>query len=328
LSSGILEAVANRRIEDEIERLGTVRDAAAVRKGLHDRVGLVVAKAAKVAAEVGMNEVLPDLVAAFDRLFEKPGERDPQCWGKNAIAKSLMELEYRQSAAYLRGARHVQMEPVWGGQEDTASNLRGVCMLGLVTCSDLRREAILRVLVDGLTDPAVTVRVEAARALTEMGGDESPLLLRLKARAGDKEPPVCGQVFESLLRLEGRAAIEFIADFLRTGSGETRAEAALALGSSRLPEAVEALEEAWRGTRDPDVRDAVARAISAARQERGFVFLLDLVKNGRAAEASTALDALAIHRESPEIWKRVEEAVEEGGTSIQAEFRNLTATGG
>ena len=50
------------------------------------------------------------------------------------------------------------------------------------------------------------------------------------------------------------------------------------------------------------------------------------MKNGRAAEASTALDALSIHRASPEIWKRVEEAVEDAGTAVQAEFRNLTAT--
>src|SRR5436305_15323089 len=137
-----------------------------------------------------MHEVGPELVAAVDRLFEKPTERDPQCWGKNAIAKALMELGYRQSAPYLRGARHVEMEPVWGGPEDTASTLRGVCTLGLVTCQDARRESILRVLVDGVTDPKLTVRVEAVRAVAEMGGDEGPLLLRLKARAGDKEPPV------------------------------------------------------------------------------------------------------------------------------------------
>jgi HEAT repeat protein len=161
-----------------------------------------------------------------------------------------------------------------------------------------------------------------------MGGDEGPLLLRLKARAGDKEPPVCGQVFDSLLQLEGCAAVEFIADFLHSGSGDVQAEAALALGSSRLPEAVEALEKAWGATRDPDLRQAIARAISAARQERGFEFLLEVVKNGRAADALTALDALSIHRESPEIWKRIEEAVDEAGTSVQAEFRNLTATRG
>ena len=95
--------VANRRIEDEIARIGAVRDAATVRKGLLDRVGLVVAKAAKVAAEMQMREVLPELAAAFERLLEKPAERDPQCWGKNAIAKALMELDYRQSAVFLAG---------------------------------------------------------------------------------------------------------------------------------------------------------------------------------------------------------------------------------
>ena len=134
--------------------------------------------------------------------------------GKNAIAKALTEMDYRQSEAYLRGARHVQMEPVWGGQEDTASALRGICLLGLVTCSDVRRETVLRCLVDALTERAQTVRVEAVRALAEMGGDESALLLRLKARAGDKEPPVVGQAFDSLLRLEGAEAVGFIAEFL------------------------------------------------------------------------------------------------------------------
>ena len=65
------------------------------------------------------------------------------------------------------------------------------------------------------------------------------------------------------------------------------------------------------------------RAISAARQEQGFAFLLKLVRDGRAADATAALDALAVHRESPEIWKRVREAVEEAGTAVQAAFREL-----
>jgi HEAT repeats len=334
---GILKirVMANRRVEEEVERLGRLRDGgrgealtAAVRKALADRVGLVTAKAARIAAEMRMEELLPDLLRAFDRLFEKPVERDPQCWGKNAIAKALTELDYRQSAPFLRGARHVQMEPVWGGQEDTASVLRGICVLGLVSCSDVRREQVLRCLLEALTEKAQTVRLEAVRAIAEMGGDEAPLLLRLKARVGDQEPPVAGQVFDSLLRLEGREAIPFVAAFLETGNGEVRAEAALALGSSRMPEAEEALEAAWEQTRDPDLRDALARAISASRQPRAFDFLLAMVKNGRASDAGMALEALAIHRESPEIWKRVEEMVREAGSGVQQAFRNLRASSG
>jgi hypothetical protein len=327
--------MAHRRVEEEVERLSRLREdgpgpatTAALRKALAGRVGLIAAKAAKIAAELRIVEVIPDLVAAFDRFFEKPAERDPQCWGKNAIAKALTELDYRQSAPFLRGARHVQMEPVWGGQEDTASTLRGICLLGLVSCSDVRREAVLRALVEALTEKAQTVRLEAVRAIAEMGGDEAPLLLRLKARMGDTEPPVVGQVFDSLLRLEGREAIAFVAAFFESGSEDVRAEAALALGVSRLPEAEEALESAWGATRDPEVRYSLARAISSSRQPRAFDFLLDLVKNGRGADAAMALEALEIHRESPEIWRRVEETVEEAGSSVRQAFQNLRASRG
>lgn len=326
--------MANRRIEEQIEALSRLRGGepgpavAAVRKALKDRAGLVAAKAAKIAAELQLREVIPDLVEAFDRLFTDAVQRDPQCWGKNEIAKALAGLDYRDSAPFLRGARHIQMEPVWGGQADTASNLRGICLLALIACSDIRREQILRCLVDALVEPAQTVRVEAIRAVVEMGGDDSALLLRLKARAGDGEPAVVGQAFDGVLRLEGAAAIEFVAGFLRADSEYVQAEAALALGSSRLPEAVAALESAWAETRDPALRGAIARAISASRQERGFAFLLDLVKNGRPSDSAAAIDALAIHRESPEIWRRVEEAVAEAGSGVQAQFRNSKATRG
>jgi hypothetical protein len=318
--------MANRRVEDEIERLGHLSPESAapsLRKALADRVGLIVAKAAKVAATQQLHELVPDLLRAFDRLFEKPVGRDPQCWGKNAIAQALVDLDYRESAPYLRGARWVQMELVWGGVEDTASALRGICLLALPACSDARREDVFRALVEGLTEPAQTVRLECVRAIAEMGGDEAPLLLRLKARAGDVEPPVVGQSFDSLLRLEGAEAVQFVAAFLDSPKPEVAAEAALALGASRLPEAEQLLEAAWQKTRDPDLRDALLRAISASRQPPAFDFLCDLVKNARAADAAMALDALSIHRQTPDIWRRVEEAVRDSGTAIQARFRDL-----
>jgi len=328
--AGVYPDMAKRRVEEDIERLGRLAEQGpraaseeAVRAALGDRVGLVVAKAAKIAAELRLAETLPELLAAFHRLFEKPLERDPRCWGKTAIAQALVALGCRDSAAYLRGAGWVQMEPVWNGREDTAGALRGACVLALAAGTDARREDVLRVLVDGLTDPLQTVRLEAVRAIAEMGGEEAPLLLRLKARMGDREPPVTGQVFEALLQLERAGAIPFVAGFFVTAAPEVQAEAALALGASRLPEAVEVMERAWNAARDPDLKEALARALSASRQPRAFEFLLGLVRNGRAVEAAAALEALAIHRESAEIWRRVREAVEEAGTAVQEQFRAL-----
>ncbi len=297
-----------RNVEADIELLGaqtaegpSPESLAAVRHALTDRVGLVAAKAAKIAAGLPrLRDTVPDLLTAFSRQFEKPLERDPQCWAKHAIAQALVALGCRDSAPYLRGARWVQMEPVWGGRADTASVLRGTCLLALAAGTDAPRDEVLRCLVDGLSDPAQTVRLESARALAEMGGTEPSLLLRLKARLGDKEPPVIGQVFEALLHLEGPPGVPFIADFLETAAPEVQAEAALALGSSRLPEAVDALEKAWDAARAPDLREALARALGASRQPRAFEFLLALLRRARAAEA-----------------------VEEAGTAVEERFRTM-----
>jgi len=307
--------MAKRDVEAVVRRIGLLRDVthaeavAELRKALADRVNLVVAKAAQVAAERQLRELMADLLATFDRLFEDAVERDTQCWGKNAIAKALTELDYRESAPYLRGRRHMQMEAVWGGRQDTAQTLRGICLLGLVSCNDMPRAQIFRLLVDSMADEAQVVRIEAVRAMTEMDGEEAALVLRLKARVGDAEPPVIGQVFDSLLRMERDAALPLVAEFLDGDDEAMKEEAALALGSSRMAGAVEILLSALPRARDPYFRKTILRALSASRQERAMAFLLSLVREGLRADADAALEALELHRESPEIRAAVEAAV-------------------
>src|SRR5579862_3285024 len=122
--------MASREIEKKLERLSSLREAergeaiAAWKKALDDRANVLAAKAAKIAEERELRELIPDLIRAFGRLMEKPAERDPQCWGKNAIAVALRDLGYDSAAPFLRGLRHIQMEAVWAGSEDTAQVLR------------------------------------------------------------------------------------------------------------------------------------------------------------------------------------------------------------
>jgi len=311
------EVMAHRNVEQEIEALNRLREAPpadaipALRKALADRVNLIVAKAAKIAAERQLRDLLPDLLRAFDHLFEKPAARDPQCWGKNAISHALVALEHRQAAPFLRGLRHVQLEPVWGGEEDTAATLRGACALALPACVDIERSLVLRHFVDSLADRAVPVRSDVLRALAQMEGDEAILLLRLKACLGDEESQIVGQAFDHLLQLEGRQALDFVAGFLPRRSdakAETvREEAALSLGSSRLPEAVERLTGAWNRERDPQFRLVLLRALSATRQPDALEFLFNLLRIARLVEAVAAVEALSLHRDSPEIRRQVEE---------------------
>lgn len=292
--------MAVRDVELQLEqlnrlRIGTPAQAEApLRKALTDRVNLVVAKGAAIAGELLIRGLVPDLVHAFARLMEDPVKRDPQCWGKNAIARALKELEHRESAVFLRGAQHIQMEPVWGGQQDTAGTLRGTCLLALPACADLEREEILRHLVTGLTEAEAPVRADTARALVQMGGDDCALLLRLKARAGDRDPSVTGQALEGLLTLERKAALPFVAGFLRPEESETAEEAALALGASRMAAAAELLRDEWHRSRHPEFRAVLLRALCISRDEQALAFLEALVKNGSEREIEDARAALAL----------------------------------
>ncbi len=292
--------MASRRIEEQLELLSQLRGggaemaAPALRKALNDRVNLVVAKAAAIAAELGAATLLPELLSAFDHLFEDAVKRDPQCWGKVALARALLDLGHRESPAYLRGAVHVQREKVWGGEADTAGPLRGICLLALPACPDLPRERVLRYMVDALTEEAAPVRSDAARALIEMQGDDCALLLRLKARAGDADASVTGQVLEALLALERRDALPFVQQFLKPELGEVAEEAALAVGSSRTAEGAAMLLACWPGARGQEYRQALLRALSISRQDDALAFLRQLVSEGRPQDAADARAALAL----------------------------------
>src|SRR3954469_26035848 len=80
-----LVVMANRRIEEHLEQLGRLRSASPaeavppLRKALNDKTNLIVAKAAKIAGESMIRELIPDLLAAYDRQFQDdPAKRDPQ----------------------------------------------------------------------------------------------------------------------------------------------------------------------------------------------------------------------------------------------------------
>ncbi len=308
--------MANDRVERHLELLKGLQAEGPSEQGLKElsnalenRVNVVVAKAAAIAGAWQAETLVPDLVQAFARLFLKPAETDPQCWGKNAISRALKDLGFAESGVYLRGLKHEQWESVWGGKSDTAGGLRGVCVLALVQCTDIPRYELLIHLIDALTERDATVRVEAARALEQVGGREVALLLRLKARSGDMEVRVIGQVLESVLQLEAAAGIPFVGSFLPHPSEEIGEEAALALGASRLREAVEVLVKQWLELPLHRNGATLLRAISASRQDAALEFLLEQVRTARQHTAEDVLLALELHRDSEDIVKLVQEAV-------------------
>ncbi|MDX2239271.1 MAG: hypothetical protein NW224_01195 [Leptolyngbyaceae cyanobacterium bins.302] len=105
---------------------------------------------------------IPELVSACDRFLVNAKESDPGCRAKQAISEALYRLQYSDKAPFLKGIRHVQAEPVWGGKVDTAPTLRGTCALGLVR---MNYPLVMVELRDLLADPEPEARIGAARAI-------------------------------------------------------------------------------------------------------------------------------------------------------------------
>ena len=226
-SHGFDRELAELEALNEGWKAGTALGAAQVehlRRTLAHRNNFLVSKAAKLVAEAEVAALLADVLAAYDRFFTDAAKTDPKCWAKEALAKALARLEYRSKDAYLRGLRHHQMEASWGPPVDTAGTLRATCAHALVDCPGISDADLLTALLEPLTDVDKTVRMEAARAIAQVGGVSAALILRLRTLLGpavlDRDnPEVEGAVFSALLSLEGAAAVP-LAHLLQIGHAE------------------------------------------------------------------------------------------------------------
>src|ERR1700761_9633027 len=168
---------------------------ALVKKMLGNRSNYLVGKAARLAEENNLRELMPELLTAYARFFENGEKTDPQCWAKNALSKALPKLGCRDKDVYLRGLTFHQWEPVWGGRSDTAGTLRGNCALALVTCEGLITPDLLVLLLDPLTDADKSVQVEAVRALAALGEPAVPVLRLRALEAGEKPEEMLAACF-------------------------------------------------------------------------------------------------------------------------------------
>ena len=278
-----------------------------LRKALSHRNNFVVAKAADIIREFQLEKLLPDLLAAFDRFFDDPVKTDPQCWAKNALSRTLAAFEHQDAAVFLRGMRHIQLEPVWGGRSDTAGTLRATCALALVQCRSLPEPDLLAHLLELFADKDKSVRAEAARAVEQVGSPAAGLLLRLRAVLGNDEPEVLGACYGGILRIDGTDAIPWISQFLASAD-DSAAEAALAIAGTHSTTGFQVLRQRFTDEADSWFRSVLLSAIALTRQDAALEFLLDLVRT-ESLEAEAAMDAILRSLPPQEMIGRLEELV-------------------
>jgi HEAT repeat protein len=291
--------MAHRGFDEQLAALevlkGTELDAdaiALVKNSLAQRNNFIVAKAARLAEDNGLADLVPELLAAYDRFFINPEKADPQCWGKNALSRALAHLEYRDKEVFLRGLRHHQLEPTFGGRSDTAGTLRANCAHALIGCGEIHHQELLLILLDPLVDEDKSVRVETVRALAQLGEIAVPVL-RLRAMIRSEppeEPEVLGQCFSALLAIERDAAISFVAGFLEPGD-DPAGEAAFALAETRNPAALQALLDRQKDSADEWFSGVLLSAIALTRLPETIDFLIGLIER-EEREAPRAIEAL------------------------------------
>ena len=280
---------------------------APLRKALEHKNNYVVGKAADLARDLSLSELIPELLLAFDRFFKDAIKTDPQCWAKNAIARALATFEHQDSAVFLRGMKHIQLEPVWGGRSDTAGALRGTCALALVQCRSVPEAELLRYLTDLFHDTDKSVRAEAARALEQVGSDSAALLLRLRALLGSDEPEVLGACYSGIVRIEGVKALPWMSRFLATAD-DSAGEAALAIAGHRSSEAFQILRKSFAEADDSWFRSVLLSAIALTRQQEAMDFLMDLVQT-ESLQAEAAIEAILRAMPSDEVIGRLRSIV-------------------
>lgn len=274
-----------------------------LRAALQQRNNYLVAKAADQVAQRCIDQLLPDLLAAFDRFFEDAPKRDPQCWAKNSLSRALAALELQEPEPFLRGLRHVQLEGSWGGSSDTAGPLRGTCALALVQCRTIPEPELLRLLLDLLADREKSARADAVRAIAQIGSPAASLVLRLRALMAGEEAEILGACYD----IEGAKALPWINRFLAE-EDDAAGEAALAMASAHTPEAFDLLKARWQSARDPWFGSVLLSAIALTRQTAATDFLLDLAKSD-SHHAEPAVEAVLRALPSDEIVARLKSLV-------------------
>ena len=264
----------------------------------------------------------PALVSAFERCCAEPLKEDKGAHGKTALLLALDRMEYHNATPFLAGATYTQFEPEAGRSVDRAAPLRARAAAGLVR---LRHPSRLKIITDMLWDNYQDARLGAVRAAAYDGSDSAELLLRAKALAGDKGEDfpsgpgdggavVLGEVFAALLSLGGAGNIDIVASFLEDADSPEplRQQAALALGESRLPEALPALECVWKAFVDWEIRQGIIFGVALHNSDESMNLLRRWLEESEKTGQTVILKTLqaVFGPESPR-YARLAESVPE-----------------
>ncbi len=277
-----------------------------LRTFLRDRESFLVEKAIRLAEKWAAPELVPDLISTFNRLLTS---KDSGAAAKTAIAEILCNwMSPQASALFETATRHIQREPVWGGQVDVAGPLRGWGAFGLAA---LGHHDQVRLILPLLIDPQPEPRIYAARALSVGRSPAGEALLRLKVLQGDPEPDVLADILLSLATGWPENSLDFFLSLVEKNPAPAELLPALlaAIAHCKTPRAVATLRDLYHNDLSPTSRRQTLDALALCRRSEAADFLLCLLTDSSPSQALATLSALNHRRGDPTLWPKVVAAI-------------------
>lgn len=282
---------------------------AAITAALAKGESFLAARAASVVKEERLEGLTAELADALARFLEAGAKGDPGCHAKLALVEALDATDAPRRESFLAAARCVQLEASWGPPNDTAGAVRSRAVLALGRGDYLDLPLLAGEL---LGDPLAVVRRAALRALASHGDRMGAGLAHLALRHGDEDPLVTSEAMGALITLAPDVGVPAVSGLLRSPDATLRELAVVALGESRLPEALDALLEAMNEVVLGSDRAIYFTALALHKSEPALRVLLTFFEASRG-DAAKAIEALAIRRFEPEVRERAEAAAREAG---------------
>lgn len=279
-----------------------------VREGLASTNYRAVSRAAKLVSQHHLEVFEDELLAAYKQFLDNPTKTDPGCEAKTPLCEALRQIEHDDADFFLAGIHYHQYEPIYGGESDTAAELRAICGFALIQLNDSRA---MSELVDLLGDPEKTARAGAARAIAHARSQASELLLRLKIDLGDSEPEVLGECFAGLLRIDAEGGISRVAKYLTHRNEDVCCEAALALAETRSPNAFPPLQRQAQLRHGRDYENVLLTSIGLLALPESVDYLLQVVTGPDVGAAIAAIRALRHCRDPRSFRDRLQSAVDQ-----------------
>jgi HEAT repeat protein len=286
-------AARKNNFDDKLARFKALEDApdsqviAELRKLLGDDNAFFIGEAAQMAKNQELRDLEKDLVDAGRRLLQ--GKiTDRGCIAKRNVLNALVTFDTHAPDLYLAGLRYIQWDHSFGPPEETGGAVRGLCAHALVRID--HPSAIFEI-SPLLFDEQPEVRIAAAEALVATGDRTCAAILHVRFLAGENKPDALEALYRCLLAIDCKRYLPLVTKGLSDGEEA----AALALGESRLPEALAILKDALR-TALGDLEGTILLSMGLLRTEEATAYLSELVEEAHEGRAIKAIEALGLHR--------------------------------